>query len=645
MKNSDAGKKFKGIISVTARGTGYVPLEGFEKDIEIPFENLNTALNGDMVEARLVKTRGDKRQQGEVVEILERDKTQFVGTIERDEEGFFLVSDDRRMYADISTKDAEKKRIKEGTKALVEITRWEKGDEYPEGAVLRTLGMKGEHETEMQAIVLGHEFDTSFPKEVEKEAKEINDNRKITDEEINKRRDFRDTPTFTIDPDDAKDFDDALSVKTLPNGNIEVGIHIADVTHYVRPGSEVDKEAQKRGTSVYLVDRTIPMLPEILSNDICSLKPDEDRLTFSAVFTLDSSGEIKDKWFGKTIIHSDKRFTYKEAQDVLDEKDGVFIDELTKIRDLAKKIRVKRMKEGAISFEQDEVKFKLNEKGMPIDVVVKERLETNLLIEDFMLMANKGVAEFIFELCKAQGLGTPTFIYRIHDVPKNEKIAELEIFLRAIGYDIKTKKGEMSSKEINKLLESIKGKPEEKLIQMATIRSMAKAIYSTKNIGHFSLSFRHYTHFTSPIRRYPDMMAHRIFFGHLDKSPIPNDELKRYSNLAIKSSQREIEAVAAERESIKYKQVEYMKEHIGEKFNGLITGVTDFGIFIEERKTKAEGLVRLADMDDYYELEKGGYSLVGKKGRKRYAVGDEVKIELLDADLDERRISWKILQK
>ncbi|MBL7045428.1 MAG: ribonuclease R [Parcubacteria group bacterium] len=644
MRNDKSNKRFTGIIDITGRGIGYIKHEEYEKDIEIERGHLAMALNGDTVSVELLaKAKKGERQQGRVTEILERAKTQFVGVIEKKDTDFFLSADDRRMYVDISITDAKEKNAAEGAKALVSLTEWKKDEEYPKGTLVRVLGMKGEHETEMQSIVLEHQFDTKFPDEVENEAKKINENRAISDEEISKRRDFRGIATFTIDPDDAKDFDDALSVKILDDGNTEVGIHIADVTHYVRPGSTIDKEAQKRGTSVYLVDRTIPMLPEVLSNDICSLRPDEDRLTFSAVFTLNENGEVKDKWFGKSIIHSDKRFTYEEAQGVLDSGSGVFSDELIKIRDIARKIRSRRMQEGAIAFEQDEVKFKLDKDGVPIDVVVKERMETNMLIEDYMLLANKGVAEHIFEMCKKQGLGTPTFIYRIHDVPNNEKIAELDIFIRAIGYELKTGKGDVSSKDINKLLASIKGKPEEKMIQMATIRSMAKAIYSTKNIGHFSLSFKHYTHFTSPIRRYPDMMAHRIFFGHLSKQLVRGDELKAYGSLAIQSSRREIEAVKAERESIKYKQVEYMSKHIGEQFDGLVTGITDFGIFVEEKKTKAEGLVRLSTLDDYYEVDRGGYGITGKKTRNTYTIGESVKIELIEADLDERKLSWNIV--
>jgi len=632
--------EFEGIISVTARGTGYVPFEGHEQDIEIATENLNTALNKDLVSVRLLPQKKNGRVQGEVTAILSRSKDAFVGVLEKRKEGYFLSADDNRMYADIHIADIDG--AKEGDKLYVRITSWETQDAYPEGEILRVIGRHGEHNVEMEAIVLEHNFDTRFPESVTQEAEALAKKRAITKDDIESRRDFRDTLTLTIDPVDAKDFDDALSFKQLDNGNIEVGIHIADVTHYVEPGSAIDEEAQRRGTSIYLVDRTIPMLPEILSNDICSLREGEDRLAFAAVFTFNEKHEVVTRWFGRTVIHSNKRFSYEEAQSVLNTNEGPYAHELKTLNTIAYALREKRRREGSIGFEQDEVKFTLDEKGNPTGVYVKERTNTNLLIEDFMLLANKAVAEYIHELGK--GKKELLFIYRIHDVPKEEKIDELGVFVRAMGYDFETKKGSVTPEAINSLLKQIEGAPEEKLIQLATIRSMAKAVYSTKNIGHFSLSFKHYTHFTSPIRRYPDIMVHRILWSHLDGSPIPQDELRRYQRLAIESSQREIEAIEAERDSTKYMQVKFMLGKIGQEFDATISGLTDFGMFVEENESKAEGLIRFADMDDYYTLKDGGYVISGEKKGKEFTLGDSVRVKLIAADLESKRLSFALLK-
>ncbi|MBI2618183.1 ribonuclease R [Candidatus Kaiserbacteria bacterium] len=635
----------EGIISVTSRGVGYLPVEGFEEDIEIPRELLNTALNRDTVEVLIHPKRQGVRAQGEVVRVISRARTEFVGVLKEENGFYYLVPDDRRMYADIlipKTAEDSEKRTSGDVKVLVRLVKWDDPRKDPEGKILKVIGKKGEHETEMQAIVLAHNFDTDFPTEVEKEAEQIKKQKIVSAEEAAKRRDMRAVTTFTIDPANAKDFDDALSIRSIDENTTEVGIHIADVTHYVRPRSAIDKEAQERGTSIYLVDRTIQMLPEALSNDVCSLNPNEDKLTFSAIFELDRDGTVKKRWFGRTVINSNKRFTYEEAQKSLDLGNGPFSNELKILEVLARKLRGKRFREGSIAFETDEVVFELDERNRPTGVKVKERLETMLLIEDFMLLANREVAKFLYDHSTKHGVRDTVLIYRIHDVPDEDKIEELAVFLRAIGYDLKVRKGMVDSKDINRLLKDIKGKPEERLIQTATIRSMAKAIYSTKNIGHFSLSFRYYTHFTSPIRRYPDMMVHRILGSHLDNSKIPESELNVYRRLAIESSQREVEAASAERDSIKYKQVEYMKNHIGEVFDGVITGVTDFGVFVEETKTKAEGMIRLRDLaDDYYMFEKKKYALVGKKKKKVYQLGDTLKIKLIEANLDQKTITWK----
>ncbi len=631
----------EGIISVTSRGIGYVTAEGYEEDIEIPEGRLNTALHRDVVSISLLPEKSEYgRVQGEVVEIISRAKTRFVGTLEEESGVRYLKPDNFRFYPRMRVTEGSEN-IGENIKVLVELTRWENPERDPEGKVVSVIGEKGEHETEMQAILIGHDFDVNFPPEVEEEAKKIGEHRDITSEEVAKRRDMRDVTTFTIDPADAKDFDDALSFREVGGDHVEVGIHIADVTHYVLPGGPIDTEAQERGTSIYLVDRTIPMLPEVLSNDVCSLNPNEDKLAFSAIFTLSKDGSVTDRWFGRTVINSDKRFTYQEAQDRLDTKEGEFAQELLVLEDLAKKLRAKRFKEGSIGFERDEVKFKLDEHGTPIDVVAKERLETMMLIEDFMLLANREVAKHLFELCEDKKHANSVLIYRIHDAPDPDKIEQLAIFLRAIGYDLEVKNGEVSSKDINNLIQKVKDTPEERLITTATIRSMAKAVYSTKNIGHFSLAFDFYTHFTSPIRRYPDMMVHRILASHLDGSPIPPEELQTYKRLTLESSQKEIEASAAERESIKYKQVEYMQKHVGEEFDGVVTGVADFGVFVEEGKTKAEGMIRMRDLgDDYFSHDPKQYAVIGERNHKKYQLGDTLRVKLVEADLDQRQLTW-----
>ncbi|MDP6387723.1 MAG: ribonuclease R [Candidatus Pacebacteria bacterium] len=639
-KNKSQKKsRLSGVISVTSRGVGYLPSELFEEDIEILNEHLNTAFNKDTVEVLIHPRINRERMRGEVTRVIERAKQKFVGTIEKENNLYFLVPDDKRMYVDIllSEKDAE-----DGVKALVEFIKWNDPKKNPEGKIVEILGRKGEHNVEMRSIVLSHGFETGFPADVEKAAKEIENKKiEILEKESKKRKDFRDITTMTIDPPDAKDFDDALSIRELENGDVEIGVHIADVSHYVSSKSVIDRQAQKRATSIYLVDRTIPMLPEIISNDVSSLNPEEDKLTFSAVFTLSKQGAVKAQWFGETIICSNKRFTYESAQKTLDAKKGEYYKELNIANEIAKILRKKRFKEGSISFEHDEVEFQLDENGKPISIKRKKMFDTNHLIEEFMLLANKKVAEYVYDRSRKSGLRNLMFIYRIHDVPNREKIQELGVFLHAIGYEFNTGGGDITTHEINKLFEKIKGKPVEDLIKIATIRSMSKAIYSTKNIGHFGLSFRYYTHFTSPIRRYPDLMVHRILKSHLNGTGISDSELKHYEKLAITSSEREVEAVEAERDSIRYKQVEYMKEHVGKTFKGTITGITEFGIFVEEENTKAEGLIRLNSMkDDFYTLDKKHYRLEGQKSKKKFNLGDKVKVKLTNTNLDSKSLDF-----
>lgn len=630
------GSSVEGNITVSKRGIGYVSNEAFEEDIEIPNDYINTALNKDIVEIILHPKVEGERLQGEVIKIVKRAKTKFVGTVERQNGLLFLAPDDQRMYMDILLPPDEE--TQEGMKVLAEITHWNDPKKNPEGKVLQTLGKAGEHNTEMQSIVLEHGFETGFPADVESGAKEIeNKKTEILKEENKKRKNFKEVTTFTIDPPDAKDFDDALSFKNLDNGNIEIGIHIADVSRYVTPGSPIDKEAQKRATSIYLVDRTIPMLPEVISNDVCSLNPNEDKLAYSAVFEITKQGEVKSHWFGETIINSNKRFTYEGAQKVLDTGSGEYYTELKILNDLAKILREKRFKNGSIEFEHSEISFELDENGKPIGIKKKKILDTNHLIEEYMLLANKEVAEYILKLNKKDLL----FIYRIHDVPDPEKIQALEIFLKAVGYDFNPKEEGVTNQDINKLFKQIDGKPVEELIKISTIRAMSKAIYSTKNIGHFGLAFKYYTHFTSPIRRYPDLMVHRIMKRELQGKEIPQEEFKKYEKLAFTSTEQEIEATQAERDSIRYKQIEYMQNHIGEVFDGKISGVADFGIFVEEENTKSEGLVHISKIgNDFYTLDKKTYSIKGERNKQSYTLGDKVKIKLVGASIDNKTLDF-----
>jgi ribonuclease R len=633
-----------GSIIVTRRGMGFVPTDEFDEDIAIQPADLNTALHGDQVRVLVHPHVPDEQRGGEVVEVLERARTRFVGVADhQDQDGAcFVTPDDNRFYTTILLPEEDAQRVEQDQKVLVEITKWTSPRKNPLGKLKEVLGAEGEHEVEMHAIVLEHGFETDFPPNIQRQAKEIQANQQITDQDERERRDMRDVPTCTIDPAEAKDFDDALSIRKLDNGNVEVGIHIADVTHYVQSGSPIDLEARNRGTSVYLVDRTIPMLPEELSNDVCSLNPGEDKLAFSAVFELDMQGHVHDRWFGETIIHSDKRFVYDEAQDIIEGADNPLSWELTTLNEIARSLRKERVNEGSIQFTQDEVKFELDDDGHPTRVYKKQIMEANELIEDYMLLANREVASHFNRLCRENNIKNQTFIYRIHETPDPEKIEQLGIYLRAMGYEFETNDGEVTAKQLNKLLEDIEGTPEEDMIKIATIRSMAKAIYSTKNIGHFGLSFKYYTHFTSPIRRYPDMMVHRIFKAHIiDDRTISHEELKTYEKLALQSSQREMEAVDAERESIKFKQVEYMADRIGQEFDAYVSGVAEFGIFVEEKETRAEGLLHISKMeDDFYTLDRENYRLIGGNTGKSYSLGDEVRVTLADADVESRQLHF-----
>ena len=640
-----------GTIQVRGKGTGFLAVPNEELDIVIPREALNFALDGDMVEVEITKTKPGEKPEGKVLKVLKPANSEFIGTVkEKDIDGKlmkYLSPDSRRLYIRPVLPEATPADL--GMKVVVTIKAWKNPlSDNPIGEIVEVLGKAGDHETEMQAILRSGNFSADFPPPVQQAAEELYKTKdQIFKDAIAdpKRKDFRGVTTMTIDPADAKDFDDALSFQTLENGNVEVGIHIADVSHYVREGEAIDKEAQARGTSVYLVDRVIPMLPEVLSNDLCSLRPNEDRLAFSAVFELDHDGHVQNEWFGQTIIHSDKRFSYEEAQEVLDRENGPHLAELQTMMSIGRKIRTKRFKKGAIAFEQPEVKFELDENKKPIRVYAKHRTETMLMIEDYMLLANMRVAEYIYKLANKQARKMP-FIYRIHDIPNPEKIDELSIFLHALGYDLKNTDGVVKANDINALLASVEGKPEENLIKTSTIRSMAKAVYSTQNIGHFGLAFKHYTHFTSPIRRYPDLMAHRLLRRHLDGSPISAKEASKNEMLAVQSSQREMEAVSAERDSIKFKQVEYMLDKVGQEFDAIISGVTKFGIFVEEKESKAEGLISMSNLSgDYYDFEPSTYSVKGQRTKKAFRLGDEIRVKLINADLEERRLDFEVVKK
>ncbi len=634
-----------GIISITSKGVGYVVVDGFEEDVLIEPQFLNTALHGDEVEVVLFPQEKGEKPSGEVVRILKRAKEKFVGTVEKKKGSAisFVVTDDKRMYVDIFLPPAETRKVENDDKVFIKIKEWDDPKKNPEGEIIKVIGKKGDNDVEMESIVLEKGFAVEFPPEVEREAEQlVKKSEPIPEKDIAERRDFRNVDTFTIDPEDAKDFDDAISFKKISDDLFEIGMHIADVSHYVREGTALDKEAFHRGVSIYLVDRTIPMLPEALSNNLCSLRPREDKLTFSAVLTISARGEIKKKWFGRTVINSNKRFAYEEAQGVLDKKSGEYFDELNRLNEIAKLFKKKRTEEGALDFDSAEIKFELDAKGKPVNVIQKQRLDAHKLVEEFMILANKEVASYLSEKIKEANKGVS--VYRVHDVPKKEAMDELLVFLKALGYEVKMKGESISSKELNLVFEKIKGKPEEDLVKTVAMRCMAKAVYSTKNIGHYGLALGNYTHFTSPIRRYADLMVHRILAKHLTGEHLSNQEMERYIKASAVLSAREVGAVEAERASIAYKQVEYMAERIGKTYEGIISGVTKWGIFVEELSTKASGMIRMRDLKgDFYEFDKKAYSIIGKKTGKKYSIGDKVKIKVAAVDLKRKTIDYTLV--
>lgn len=638
-KNKGSGRQIEGIISLSNKGTGTVRIIKENESIEIEHNFLRTACHGDTVSVLLHPKKKDGSITGEVTKILHRSKKGYAGILEKENDTYFLIPSDLKMYSDIIVPENKLSGAKIGQKVFVTISEWTDAKKAPIGEIVEILGMPMEHDAEMKAIALEKGFNATFPPFILKEAEKIAQDG-IKSDDFKNRRDFRSTTTFTIDPEDAKDFDDAISFKKLPSGLYEVGIHIADVSHYVRLGTELDKEARNRGTSVYLVDRTIPMLPEELSNGLCSLNPNVDRLTYGAIFELDKSGQIHKEWFGKTVIHSDKRFTYEEAQKILDDKKGLFFEELNILNNIAKKLLKKRFDDGAISLEQEEVKFKLDANGVPLSVYTKVRGDTNKMIEELMLMANRRVAEYMSS--RKDGI-KGVFLYRVHDFPNKDKIRDLVSFLKRLGYKVQLKNGIIPSEEINELLGKLENSPIKDTIHSAIIRTMAKAIYSTKNIGHYGLGFKYYTHFTSPIRRYPDVIVHRLLSDFLENKTIPKERWFEYEQMSQEASTREKEAAEAERSSIKYKQVEYMSTRIGEKYDGIITGVTEWGLYVEDKKTKCEGMVRMRDLkDDYYTFDKEGMSIRGRKSHKKYTLGDRVKFIVRNADMNKKTIDYEI---
>jgi len=610
----------------------YVVTGEKDNDIYINTRDLHSALHGDTVRVAVSSKKSGKSREGRVVEVIKRNRIRFVGRIEVSEKYAFVVPDFRKIYQDFFIYPENSSHAKTNDKVVFEVTTWGDGDKNPEAKVTEILGKTGENEAEIHSIMAEFDLPFRFDPKVLSESQKIQEG--ITEEEVNKRWDFREVLTFTIDPEDAKDFDDAISFRKLQNGNYEIGVHIADVTHYVRPGTSLDNDAFDRATSVYLVDRTVPMLPERLSNELCSLRPNEDKLTFAAVFEMDGKAHVHKEWFGRTVIHSDYRFSYETAQEVIEADAGQFAEELKILNDLHYILRRERFARGAVNFETTEVKFKLDAKGKPLAVVPKIRKDAHKLIEEFMLLANRAVATYVYKL--TQGGERKTFVYRTHDFPDPEKVAGFAKFATQFGHKINVEESSIS-RSLNHLMDEIEGKPEQNVLQSLAVRTMAKANYTTEAKGHFGLAFAHYTHFTSPIRRYPDMMVHRLLQLYLDqgKSVGKNE----YEEKCIHSSEREKRAADAERASIKYKQVEFMSMAEKKAYQGIISGVTDFGIFIEIIETKCEGMVRLADMkDDFYEFEEKNYRVIGRRRKKIYRLGDTVTVRVKKTDVDRRLI-------
>ncbi len=643
---------YTGILDMTTKGFGYVVVDELEDDVFIPPADLNKALDGDEVEIYIYNKRRKKKSEGEVVRIIKRKRTDFVGVLQLQKNFGFVAIQDPKMYTDIFVQKNKILDAQDGDKVVVTLEEWPEKADSPFGKIKQVLGKPGEHDTEIHSILAQYGLPHEFPEEVERFANGIDTS--IQEEEIKNRKDLREELTFTIDPVDAKDFDDALSFKKLENGNYEIGIHIADVSHYLEKDTILDEEAYQRATSIYLVDRVVPMLPEVLSNNACSLRPHEEKYTFSAIFEMDQKGHVIKQWFGRTVTLSNARFAYEEAQHIIEtgkgeiplevsiqDKEYTVSDDLVfaviTLDELAKKMRARRMKEGAISFDKVEVKFELNEENEPVGVYYKTSKDANKLIEEFMLLANKKVAEFI-------GKQKPkkTFVYRCHDEPDETKLAALQTVVSKFGYKINLKDRQSVTSSLNNLLSDVQGKKEQNLVDTLTIRTMSKAYYSTENIGHYGLAFDYYSHFTSPIRRYPDVMTHRLLQRYLDNNPTASEE--EYEVKCKHSSNMESLATNAERDSIKYMQVKFMLDHKDEEFLGVISGVTEWGIYVEIISNKCEGMVRLRDIkEDHFEFDEEQYAIVGRKTGKTYTLGDEVYVTVKNADLVKKHLDFNLL--
>ncbi|WP_375241410.1 ribonuclease R [Polaribacter sp.] len=652
-----------GTLDITSNGNGYFVTDDYENDIFIPNINLGKGLHGDVVRAYVYKRKRSYKLEADVVEVIERAKTEFVGVLQKSKNFGFVICDNHKMYADIFISQNKMNGAEHGDKVQATISDWPENSKNPFGKITTVLGKPGDHNTEMHSILLEYDLPYEFELEVEKEAQDLPI--EITDKEIAKRRDMRGDLTFTIDPKDAKDFDDALSITKLENGNYEIGIHIADVSHYLQPKTILDGEAYDRATSVYLVDRVVPMLPEMLSNGVCSLRPNEEKLTFSAVFEINEKTQIKNQWFGRTVTYSDQRFAYEEAQHIIEncelteevkpftmpvdisitgaayEVKSEVVEATLQLDKLAKILRKKRMKQGAISFDRVEVKFNLDEEANPVGVFFKSSKDANKLIEEFMLLANRKVAEYIGS--KQGKPSNKTFIYRVHDEPDVEKLASLQNIISKFGYKINTETKESTSESLNQLLNDVQGKAESNMIETLAIRSMSKAVYTTQNIGHYGLAFDYYSHFTSPIRRYPDVMTHRLLQHYLDGGESPKADT--YEEKCKHSSKREELASKAERSSIKYMQVKYMQDHKDEVFDGVITGVTEWGIYVEITNNKCEGMVRIRDIkSDYYIFNEDQYAIVGQSTKHMYQLGDDVKVQVKKTDLERKHLDFNLIE-
>ena len=638
--------RFLGVLDVSVRGVAAVVCEGLDEKIHL--ENIGQYLHNDIVEVYVFSRKKKNKYYGEVTRLVKRDKNEYVGKIEISEKFSFVIIDNKRIHVDIFVPISFINNAKNNDKVLVEITEWRKNSQSPNGIIKKVLGIEGEHNTEIHSILAEYGLPYDFEKEIKDFANNIDTT--IDYKEVSKRRDFRKELTFTIDPVDAKDFDDAISFKKLSNNSYEIGVHIADVSHYLQPNTILDNEAFNRATSVYLVDRVVPMLPEILSNKACSLRPNEEKYTFSAVFIIDNN-KVINEWFGKTIINSNYRFTYEEAQEIVETKDNIIRKEISlknkeysvsnnvkeavlKLNEIAAYMRKERMNSGAISFDKKEVRFSINKDKEPTGVYVKESKESNKLVEEFMLLANRKVSEYIGKKNKKN-----IFIYRVHDLPDESKIKALKEVAKSLGYNLDISSRKRMSESLNKILKKVKGKKEQSLIESLAIRSMSKAEYTTKNIGHYGLAFDYYSHFTSPIRRYPDVIVHRLLEKYLKKENPSGHEI--YNSACDHCTQREILATKAERDSIKFMQIKYMQDKTNKKFNGVISGITDWGIFVEIVENKCEGMIPVRDLKgDYYIYNKDEHSLIGKKSKTKYQLGDSIQVQVKHADLIKKQLDF-----